>query len=79
MKGTIEDLKTLREVLVSQRRAAAYLLVPGQQPDRVALLANLHLAVDAVEEVIEEGLAEDGADAKTKVSGSTGRAPKASR
>ena len=77
MNRTVADLKGLREVLLEQRRAAAYLIVPGQQPDRVASLANLHLAIDAVEEVIEEGLDEGGADSATKVSGATGRAPKA--
>jgi len=74
MNKTIADLKALREVLIEQRRAAAYLIVPGQQPDRVAVLANLHLAIDAVEEVIEEGHDEGGADAKTGVSSITGRA-----
>jgi hypothetical protein len=77
MNRTVEDLKDLRQELLEQRRAAAYLIVPGQQPDRVASLANLHLAIDAVEEVIKEGLDEGGADAATKVSGATGRAPKA--
>ena len=77
MNKTVADLKTLREMLILQRRAAAYLLVPGQQPDRVASLANLHLAIDAVEEVIDEGADENGADAQTGVSGSTGRARKA--
>jgi hypothetical protein len=77
MNRTIEDLKALRELLIQQRRAAAYLLVPGQQADRVAGLANLHLAIDAVEEVIEEGADEGEAEAETGFSAITGRDPTA--
>ena len=77
MNRTVEDLKGFREVLLEQRRAAAYLIVPDQQPDRVASLANLHAAIDAIEEVSKEGWDEGGVDAATKISGATGRAPKA--
>jgi hypothetical protein len=66
MNRTVEDLKALRDVLLEKRRAVAYLIVPGQQPDRVASIADFHLAIDAVE-AIEEGLDEDGADTATKV------------
>ncbi len=53
-KRTVEHLKALRSELVERRRAEAY-LVAGRYRDRIAILVKVHLAIQALDAVIEEG------------------------
>ncbi len=52
---TISDLKKLREELVDRRRQEAYGIVGSDHDKGIEKVAFLHLAIRAVDAVIEEG------------------------
>jgi hypothetical protein len=52
---TISDLKKLREELVDRRRQEAYGIVGSDHDKGIEKVAFLHLAIQAVDSVIEEG------------------------
>jgi hypothetical protein len=56
-RKNVEDLKALRAELIVRRRKEAYWLA-AQGPlgdERIAKLTHVHLAIEAVDQVIEEG------------------------
>lgn len=52
---TVSDLKKLREELVDRRRLEAYGIGGPDHDQGIQKVAYLHLAIQALEKVIEEG------------------------
>lgn len=55
MTKTVLELKTLHGELVERRRREAYLIGGAHHDERIAQLAQVHLAIMAIETVIAEG------------------------
>ena len=65
MSKTIDDLKALRAELVERRRKEAYYIGGAHHDERIALVAQVHLAIEAIDAVIAEG----GDQPESEVSG----------
>ena len=52
---TIADLRKLRAELVDRRRQEAYGIDGSNQDERIERVAHVHLAIQAIDSVIEEG------------------------
>jgi hypothetical protein len=63
MAKTIDDLRAIRAELLERRRSEAYHISGPHQEERIEKVARLHIAIDAIDAVIKEGLDQPEADA----------------
>ena len=54
-RKNVEDLKALRAELIVRRRREAYLATHHPSDERIATLTYVHLAIEALDRVIDEG------------------------
>ena len=54
MARTVQDLKEVRAVLVARRRSEAISLCDEVTDERVGKLTHAHLAIEALDQVIDE-------------------------
>jgi hypothetical protein len=52
---TVEDLEALRAKLIIRRRREAYGVYDAPVDERIAKLVHVHLAIGALDQVIDEG------------------------
>jgi hypothetical protein len=55
---TIEDLTTIRAQLVERRRQQVYWITGAYHGDQISKAVEAHLAIQAIDAVIAEGLGE---------------------
>jgi hypothetical protein len=65
----VEDLRALRNELVERRRQEAYGVSGAQHHDRIEKLVQVHLAIEALDAVIEEGKDAPETDVNSMIGG----------